>query len=639
MLRHRGLFAASLLFAVLSAGGLGAGLLGLGPILKNILPAPGAADAATGLRAMAQGQQDKLAQWGLHIPTAWIEALPTDRYTSVVWVVVALGVLTVIGAACNFLHAFCSLTVVSRVIATIRRDAFRKAVHLPLKTVVGTGTADVVSRIVYDTATLGSGFNALLSKVTAQVSKGIAALIAAFILDWRLTLVAMFVAPGVAIVIRKLGKRIRRASRSALQSLAGLYLAAGETLGGLRVVKVYTSERTEAGRFHRINKEVVRQEMRVRTARAISSPLIETLTIFVLGALALVAAKQIIDGGIDPRNFLLVFGSLGMAAAQLRPLTGFMNDVQQSSAAADRLAQLLAHEPEPGHGRGPDGKRLPTLARHSRSIEFRGVTFSYPAAAAPALSGVNLRIEYGQTVAVVGPNGSGKTTLLSLVPRLFDADLGEVLIDGTDVRSVSVRSLRRQIGVVTQEVVLFQGTIRENIAYGADGEASDEEVHAAARRARAEEFILKKPGGYGWMLGEGGGGLSGGQRQRLSIARAILRDPAILILDEATSMVDADSESKIAEALTEFVRGGADRRDRRTCLIVAHRLSTVVNADVIVVMDQGQIVDQGRHDELLARCATYRLIAQTQLLRPPPEPPDTTQRTAPVESAPATAGA
>jgi ATP-binding cassette, subfamily B, bacterial MsbA len=331
-----------------------------------------------------------------------------------------------------------------------------------------------------------------------------------------------------------------------------------------------------------------------------------------------------------------VLGSLGIAGASLKPLTGILNDIQQSAGAAARLREVLALESEPGHG-----NRLPVLARHQKSIEFENVSLTYPGGGAPALTSISLKIAHGQTVAFVGPNGSGKTTLLALVPRLFDPDDapataapelqlpaltsdatgpicagGRVLIDGHDIREYSVRSLRRQIAVVTQETVLFKGTIRSNIAYGA-GNVDDARITDAARRARAEEFIKEKPGGYDSLIGENGSGLSGGQRQRLAIARAILRDPAILILDEATSMIDADSESKIAEAIADFVSGRKNaeggRASSRTCLIVAHRLSTVVNADRIVVMDAGRIVDQGTHRELLGRCPVYRLIARTQL--------------------------
>jgi ABC-type multidrug transport system fused ATPase/permease subunit len=252
---------------------------------------------------------------------------------------------------------------------------------------------------------------------------------------------------------------------------------------------------------------------------------------------------------------------------------------------------------------------LPKLARHCESIRFDGVTFTYPRAERPALDQITLEIRHGQRVAIVGPNGSGKTTLLALVPRLFDPNPGSgaVLIDGRNIREVAVRSLRRQIGVVTQETVLFRGTIRGNVAYGAD-DASEERVVAAAKKARAHEFIAAMPKGYDTPVGEQGLTLSGGQRQRIAIARAILRDPSILILDEATSMIDADSEAKIAEALAEFASG-------RTCLIVAHRLSTVINADRIVVMDAGRIVDDGTHAELLKRCSVYRLIAENQLVK------------------------
>lgn len=615
MLRHRGLLVASLGFAALSAGGMGAGILGIYPILERILPAKGA--TAKTLAELLGPTVSTLAGWGVHVPPGWLTGLPTDPFQTVVWVVGALAVLTVVGGVCNFMHSYCALTIVSRVVANIRRDVFRRAIHLPLRTVVRSGTSDTISRIVYDTATLGSGLNSLLSKAAAQIAKGLASLAVALYLDWALAVVAVVVAPVLAWVMRRLGRRIRRASRKALQSQAGLYRAASESLTGLRVVKVYTSERAEAGRFHRINKEVVRQELRVRTARALATPLIEALSVFVLAGLSLVAAHAIISNRLDSRGFLLVISALGLAAAQLKPLTGFVNDIQQASAAADRIGQLLSMETEPGHGRGASGQRLENLPRHRESISFEHVTFVYPGAEAPALSDVTLTIPHGQTVAVVGPNGSGKTTLLSLVPRLFDPDAGVVRVDGRDIREVSVRSLRRQIGVVTQEIVLFHGTIRENIAYGVEGGVSDERVRDAARRARAEEFILEKPGGYEELVGEAGLTLSGGQRQRLAIARAILRDPVILILDEATSMIDADSERKIAEAITEFVRAaGRVNGQRRTCLVVAHRLSTVMNADRIVVMDGGRIVDQGRHEELLGRCETYRLIAQNQLLRP-----------------------
>ena len=620
MLRYRWQVIVALFFAVASAGGLSAGLLAIKPVINIVLGdtqgPPGTPPVPPkDLPALAAGLntsiQSNFPSWFPQIPQSVIDALPRGPFNAVVWIVIGLGILTVIGAICNFMHAYLSLTVIARTIANLRRECFHQVVHLPLKTVLRSGPSDLVSRIVYDTSTLASGFNALLSRAVAQATKGIASLITALIFDWRLACAALLVAPGVAWILRKLGKRIRRASKMALQAQAGLYQTTAEVLGGLRVVKVHANERAEEGRFHRINREVVSQEFRVRTARALSSPLVETVAILVLGVLALVAVKAILDGHLDRTTSLLVLSALGVGAAQLKPLTGFLNDMQQASAAAARISQLLGLSAEPGHD-----SRLPKIPRHAESLRFDNVSLTYPGADAPALNGISLNIKHGQTIAFVGPNGCGKTTLLSLIPRLFDPDQGTILIDGNDVRTFSVRSLRQQIGVVTQETVLFKGTIRANIAYGAE-RATEERIHAAARSARAEEFILAKPGGYDFEISEGGAGLSGGQRQRLAIARAILRDPAILILDEATSMIDAESEAHIAEAIGEFVHHHGRPGDGmacKTCLIVAHRLSTVVAADAIVVMDQGKVVDKGRHAELLERCDLYRSLAHHQLM-------------------------
>ncbi len=632
MLRYRALLWSAMVFAVLSAGGVGAGLAALKPVFDTILT-----DKPTTLPVLAEqlnGRIARLPAWAHapRVPEGWIGALPDRPFDAVLWIVIGVGALTVIGATCNFLHAYLSLTVISRTVANVRREMFHQVVHLPLRTVLRAGPSDLVSRIVYDTATLSQGFNALLSKAIAQVTKGLVMVGVAFYFEWKLAAGALVAGPLVGIIIRKLGKRIRRASRGALESQAGLYRSASEVMGGLRVVKVHTNERAEEGRFHRTNKRVVAQEFKVRTARALASPLVETVTIFVLGALALVAVKAILDKAISPTDAIWALITLGAAGAALKPLTGFLNDIQQASAAAGRLNELKGMAVEPGH----DAK-LSKMARHAQDIRFEGVRFRYPGAERWAIGehgGLTLAVGFGKTVAFVGPNGCGKTTLLSLIPRLFDPDEGRVLVDGRDVREVGVRSLRAQIGVVTQETVLFSATIAENISYGASG-ATEEKIRDAARRARAEEFILAKPGGYEFRVGEGGSGLSGGQRQRLAIARAILRDPAILILDEATSMIDSESEAKIAEAIAEFVGkgeggGGKGEGQRangthagvrapggRTCLIVAHRLSTVIAADAIVVMDGGAIVDMGTHGELLGRCGIYQsLVANQLVLRP-----------------------
>jgi subfamily B ATP-binding cassette protein MsbA len=601
MLRYKPQLAGGLACACVSAGGLGVGIAALKPILDTLRQTD---------PSRHKGLPELAADWNhavpgfLSIPPEVASALPPGPFTAVVSIILALGVLTLVGSTAQFLHVYLALSVVNRAVTNIRREAFHRAVRLPLRDVVRDGPTQIISRIVNDAAALSSGFSALMSRAVVQASRGLVGLVVAVIFEWRITVAAIIVGPLLYLVINRLGRRIRRSSRRALEQQAGLLGAAAEALQGLRVVKIHTTERYEAGRFHRINKQVLRHLMRARTARALASPVVEAAALFICGALAILAIKLILDGHLDASSFMIAMGSLAHAAGALKPLTGLVNDVQQSEPAAARLLELMRLEPEPGHD-----ATLPRLPRHARDIEFDAVRFAYPGAHSPALDGVSVRVRHGERLAIVGPNGSGKTTLLSLVPRLFDPDEGCVRIDGVDVRGVGVRSLRRQIGVVTQETVLFRGTIRANIAYGAEG-ATPAMIEHAARQARAHEFITALPLGYDSPLGEQGRTLSGGQRQRIAIARAILRDPAILILDEATSMIDADSERKIADAIADFSRG-------RTCLVVAHRLSTVKSADRIVVMDAGRIVDQGGHDDLMERCATYRLIAQGQLFAPP----------------------
>lgn len=595
MLRWRTHLIFGLLFAVVSAGGMGAGILAMQPVLDTILE-PG----HRGLPQLAEEYANEGWAQGL-LTEDLIAALPEGPFDAVMWIMITLGVLTIFGAFANFMHQYLALTVVQRSIAMIRRRAFGQVIHLPLKTIVAEGPTEAISRIVNDTEALSAGYVALLSKAVAQITKGIIALVVALVTNWQLAIVALLLMPILAVVIRKLGKRIRRASERALSSRAGLYRAATESLQGMRVVKVHTTERFEAGRFGRINKDVLHQQLRIRTARAIAGPLIETITVFTLGALTLVAVKLILDGHLDKSEFMTVLVALAIAGASIKPITGLVNDIQQSGAAADRLQRLLSEDAEPGHD-----IRMPKLPRHSESLVFNKVSFLYPGGSSRAVADVSLKIRAGETVAFVGPNGCGKTTLLSLVPRLFDPNDGQVLVDGIDITRIRVRSLRRQIGVVTQEVVLFKGTIRDNIAYG-NINASDEQIRQAADRARATQFINQFDDGFETHVGEQGLTLSGGQRQRIAIARAILRDPAILILDEATSMVDAESERLIGEVLSTFCTN-------RTTLIVAHRLSTVLGADRIVVMDQGSIVATGTHEELLESCKLYQSLAQHQLI-------------------------
>ena len=605
MLVDRWLLIAALSLSVLASAGLGAGLAGVAPILETMLPRTegGVVVSPQTLRERAVQFNEEAQSWavGVQIPQGVVDALPTDPFKGVLYIMIALGVLTVIASAATFGHQYLALTAVYRASQRIRDRAFGHVLHLPLRAVVMGDSSDISRRVVDETERLAEGFTALVSKAASQIGKGLAALLVAIWLEWRITIVSLIIAPILWLVIRTLSRKVRKARKRAFRGQAQLLARAGNALRGMRVVKVQTAEGFERALFAQTNEGVIQQMFRARTARALSSPVSELVALGVIGVLAAVAAKAIIENQLDPTNFLLVLVCLGFAAASLRPLTGIINEVQAAAAASERLAEIMELEEEPGLD-----PRLPELPRHRSSIAFDNVTFTYDGAERPALIDVSLEIAHGERVAFVGPNGSGKTTILSLMPRLFAPTAGRVLVDEQDIAEFNVTSLRQQIGAVTQETVIFPGTIRTNIAYG-NGEPSDDAIRSAIERAHADEFIDRFEQGLETPVGEQGLTLSGGQRQRLSIARVILRDPAILILDEATSMIDADSEAKIADALNEFSAG-------RTTRIVAHRLSTVVSADRIVVMESGRIVDQGTHSELLNRCETYRTLARTQLV-------------------------
>ncbi len=597
MLKRRGLAVGTLVFSVISAGGLASGLVSIGWVLELIL----GKDPAVNLSTITTKALADHPQFARFVPDALVSLLPTDRLAGVAVILGALLLLTLVGALANFLHQYCSLTLSMVTASEIRLDAFRHALRLPLATVLRRGPAEIVSRVTRDTAELERGFSALTSKALAQVTKGVGAFAAAVWFDWRLTIVAVVVAPIMAAVLRKFGKRIVRGSRNTLKAYEDLLRSSNEAIQGLRGLKTATAERVARRRFASANRTVIREDRRVRLARSISTPLIEVMAIVAIMALALLAAHEILEGRMKFDNFLMSLASLGVAGGSLKPLTGLLNDIQASAAPAERILEIMAIPAE-----GMRERDLPELPRHRSSIEFKGVRFRYEGADRDALRGVDLNIAHGEFIAIVGPNGCGKTTLASLLVRLFDPTEGSVRIDGFDLEGVSLRSLRSQIGVVPQEPLLIRGSIRDNVTLGID-RVDERALARAMELAHADRFVAALPQGIDTMLGEGGTGLSGGQRQRLAIARALVRDPSVLILDEATSQIDAESEAQISAAIDGF-------RERRTVIAIAHRLTTVRSADRIVVMDDGAVVDAGPHAELFGRCDLYRRLVQTQLV-------------------------
>ena len=533
------------------------------------------------------------------------EYIPASQFAGFATALGIILLFALVGSVMRYLYQSTAISVSLRTVMTIRKEAYHRLLHAPIEQIYLHGSADNLSRIVRDCHQLGRGFNALMGKAVRDILMGLVALSLALLVDWRLT--ALFLV-GLAIVyvcIRKFGKKIRRASKYAMRAFGGMTGAIQESIQALPVVKLHNAEGYERRRFNTINRKVFQQEMKARTVRALSSPVVELIGMVGVMAVSLVAAYYVFETETgDARALAKVLLLLGLAGASVKPLANLNNDLQEAAAAAGRIDELLQFSVEP-NTRAIHHHDLPALPRHQSRVHFDAVSYAYPGSDRAAVDHVTLDVSHGQTVAIVGPNGAGKSTLLNLLTRLVEPTGGRITIDGTDIMAVSLRSLRRQIAAVSQHSVVFAGTIADNIAYGRRY-VPREQIEQAARSAHAHEFIDALPDGYDTPLGEGGVGLSGGQKQRLCIARAILRDPAILILDEATSQVDADSEANITSALATFQQG-------RTTFVIAHRLSTVVDADVIVVMEDGRIIDQGRHDELLGRCATYQVLTRTQL--------------------------
>lgn len=587
LLEWRGQLTIAMVAAFCSAGGFFAGLLALTPILRFLL-----------------NKQDNLAEWirqkAPWVPESVVQALPESTFDGVVLVFIVLILVSIIGATANYIHQYYAYSLCVRAVASVRHDVFKNVVGLPLGEVQRRGAAEFISRITRDASELQKGLTALTGKTIAQATRGMAALGAAIYTDWRITLVALIAAPAIALPLRKLGKRIRRGVKGSLRAQEDLLRVSNESIQGLRAVKTTTAEASAIRRFDLTNATVLQQEMRVRMAQALSSPLMELISVAAVSALALVAARQILDGKLELDKFVVAMGALAAAGGSFKPLTTLSNDIQAAGAPAERLREILDLQREDVGERSK-----PALPRHSRSIVFEDVTFAYPGSTMPAVERVRFEVNHGERVAIVGPNGCGKTTLLSLLPRLYAPTTGVIRVDGQDISKIALGSLRNQIGVVTQETVLLRGTIEENIRFGNE-HATAVQVREAATRAHALQFIERMPNGMQSEVHEGGTSLSGGQRQRLAIARAILRDPAILILDEATSQIDSESEEQINLAIREFSQG-------RTVLIIAHRLSTMLAADRILVMDSGHIVASGSHAELQTTAPVYQRLVRTQV--------------------------
>jgi ATP-binding cassette subfamily B protein/subfamily B ATP-binding cassette protein MsbA len=537
--------------------------------------------------------------------------LPNDPFLTLA---ICIGIL-IAGTALKSLVLVAHTVLVARLsnLATfeLRKSFFRRTLRMDVATFNNDGTADLTSRFTHDMESVGGGLDALLGKLVREPLKMAACLIGAGFICWRLLVVSLVLAPVAGVLIRWLAKTLRRANRRAMEDMAELYSILEEAFRGIKVVKSFTMERQERRRFHGRSKTYYRKIMRIARYDSLLHPLTEILGMATI-CLALMAGAYLVlkgethlfglrmsDRPLELPTLLLFYGFLIGAADPVRKLSDVFTRLQRGAAAADRIYTLLDREPavrDPKHPR--------RLGRHAKNLVFEGVEFAYQPGR-PVLHKIDLELGYGEAIGIVGPSGCGKSSLVNLIPRFADPTAGVIRVDGLPLTDMRIRELRGQIGLVTQEPLLFDDTVLNNIRYGSP-HAPFEQVVDAAKRAHAHRFIEQElPNGYHTVLGPMGGQLSGGQRQRIALARAILRDPSILILDEATSQVDLESEQVIQHVLKDFIRG-------RTTVIVTHRLSLLALATRVVVMQDGQIIDVGRHEELLARCDFYKRLFEIQ---------------------------
>ena len=539
-----------------------------------------------------------------------IRHLPNDLFQTLAVLIGLIVVTVAIRGVFEFWQEYLVGVVVARTILDLRNKFYRAAVHQDLRQIQEGGSAELMSRFTNDMEAIGNGMKILFGKVIAEPLKAIACLTFAFLISWQLTLLFVLIVPVAVAIMTTASKKMKKASRRVLEKMGSLYKILQETFQGLRVVKAFTMEPYERRRFHDAAREYAERSIKVTRIDALTGPLVELTGVIAILLAVLAGAYLVVSGGTHILGIRLTSTPLDMAALltlyiqligmadPIRKLSSVYTKLQSSAAACDRVFSALDRVPQVQPN--PDG---PRLDRHCKEIEFQNVCFQYTPDR-PILTSVNLRVQAGETIAVVGANGTGKSTLLNLLPRFFDPDYGHILVDGVDIRTANLRSLRKQIALVSQDPILFDDTIAANIRYG-NRNATPEQVEDAAKKASAHDFILTK-GGYNVRVGDLGSSLSGGEKQRIVLARAILRDPSILILDEFSSAIDPVSDRLIHDALQAFKQG-------RTTFFITHKMHTVQMADRIVVLDNHAVAAVGTHAELIASSPVYRGLYEAQI--------------------------
>lgn len=604
----------SLFFSLIIAASFGAMLVSVGTIIRiTFYEAPAVieesaaspADPAVKLAKDVAGINDTMRRM-----IGWAPSSLPDKVLSLSYgmrenkmkaVTFASGLalfLTILMSSARFLQEYLAGSIGTHVTTGLGEAMYANLMRQSVGFFERKSSGEVLARFTNDIFMVNSGLQGVFVKLMREPIKVLVFLAVALHVDWQLTLIGIGVLPLVLYLLISIGKKMRSSVKRSLQKIAGLATVVNETIKGIAIVKSFTMEEYEIGRVKAEIGRLRKFLLRMITLHAATGPLTEfTLVLGIIG-FVLVSGHRVETGYLDAGDLVQLYFALAMMLDPVRKLSDVNNMIQTSIASADRCFEFIDMVPDILES--SDAETLPAL---TDTIRFENVTFSYDGSK-NALDGIDIEIKCGEMIALVGASGSGKSTFVKLLPRFYDPTGGRITFDGRDIRNATFRSLREQISYVTQENILFAESIRSNIAFGRDC-YTDERVREAATAAHADLFIDDLPEGFNTIIGESGSSLSGGQRQRLAIARAIIKDPALLILDEATSSLDTESERLIQEALDQFVKG-------RTTIVIAHRLSTIQQADRIVVLDEGKIIEQGSLEELLALNGAYKRLHDTQ---------------------------
>lgn len=498
----------------------------------------------------------------------------------------------------TFLGKFFIAVVGRNVVHSLRTELFNKMTRLPSVYYDTESSGRMISRITFDVEQVTE---ASTRSLTTLVQEGLTVVLLMgylIYLDYKLTLIFLALTPIIGLVVAAASRYFRRYSQRIQKAMGSVTQVTSEAISGYREVRTYGAVEIEQKRFEKASNENRKQSLKFGLTDAINVPVTQQIVAAGLGVMIFIMFFRVADGTMTSGEFLQFITAAALIAKPLRSVTDVNGQIQKGVAAAASVFEILDKDSEPDNGQQ-------VLEQVQGQVKFEQARLVYSGAEEAALKEVDLTVEAGTSVALVGRSGSGKTTLVSTLPRFYELTSGRILIDGVDTQELTLENLRKQIAIVSQQVVLFNGTVKENIAYGELAEKTDEEIFAAAKAAYAEEFISELPNGYDTLIGDNGTTLSGGQRQRLAIARAILKNAPILILDEATSALDTESERYIQAALDHVMQG-------RTTFVIAHRLSTIENVDRIVVVDKGKVIEDGTHAELLAKQGTYAQLHKIQ---------------------------